>query len=272
MFIGLAGSGHLVVTPPTDGVRTVRSMTDLSEDRRLRLDGCFNLRDLGGFAATGGSTRWRRLFRSDALHGLTDDDLEHLAARGVRTIFDLRSPAELDRGRCPEHPAMAYWHVPMVREVPPPDATWAQPAGAAAGYMAILADAENCIRSLISALAEADVYGCVIHCSAGKDRTGIVTALLLGMLGVGDHDIIEDYAASGEAMEQMLAAWMSERTDARDVLAKYTPMLTAHPETMREFLARFREAHRSFADYAFAIGVADRLPLVRRHLIDPLPG
>jgi protein-tyrosine phosphatase len=244
-------------------------MTDLSEDRRLTLDGCFNFRDLGGYQAGNGVTRWRRLFRADALHGLTSDDLAHLAERGVRTILDLRSAAELERGRCPDHPALVYRHLPMMVEVPTPDESWAFPSGAAAGYMTMLSAAEDCVRIAITLVCDPGVYGCVIHCSAGKDRTGILTALLLGILGVRDQDIVDDYAASGEAMERMVAAWTAERPEARDVLEKYTPMLTAHPETMRAFLTSFRQQYGSFDGYARSIGVGEMLPELRRNIIEP---
>src|ERR687898_726545 len=94
---------HLRDACSTHATRTVSGVSAIEFDRAIRLDGVFNFRDMGGYAATDGrSVRWRTLFRSDGLGRLTDDDVETLRPFGLRTVVDLRTPREIDeRGRFP---------------------------------------------------------------------------------------------------------------------------------------------------------------------------
>jgi protein tyrosine/serine phosphatase len=109
----------------------------------------------------------------------------------------------------------------------------------------------------------------VIHCAAGKDRTGIVSAVLLGLLGVPDKDIVADYALSGGAMVRFLAWLRAEYPDAKDELERSSAaIVAAEPETMALFLQRFRSVHGSFEDYAESLGMISAATALRAALLE----
>ena len=85
----------------------------------------------------------------------------------------------------------------------------------------------------------------MFHCSAGKDRTGVLAALILAFLGVPDETIVEDYHLSGEAMVRLLERLKAEYPDNVDEVERFAPaVLKVVPETMEEFLAGLRSAVR----------------------------
>ena len=96
----------------------------------------------------------------------------------------------------------------------------------------------------------------MFHCSAGKDRTGILAAVLLGVLGVPDDTIVADYALSARAMQRLIEHYRQKYPDAGEQLARIAPaMVAAHPEAMATLLAGLRRDYGTFDDYAAAIGV-----------------
>lgn len=166
------------------------------EIRRLPFAGALNFRDIGGYReAGGGMTRWRAVYRSDSLHYLTDADLAAFDALGVKAVYDLRRPAETARFPGPRDHACL--------EIPSGDlATW--PAGSlqtrrdgedwlAADYVSILAGAAPVFGRLFSGLADDAKLPAVVHCLAGKDRTGLAIALLLTALGIDRGTVLDDY-------------------------------------------------------------------------------
>ena len=183
-------------------------------ERLIALEGAVNFRDLGGYAAGGGlRTRWRTLFRADGLGELTEADLAVLRDLGIRTVIDLRSGSELERGRfdVDAHP-VAFHHFPFIDELPdaqefdrrPGPARLAVPGdacGDAGGQ--ILAARWRCWPRPTRCPA-------VFHCTAGKDRTGVLSAIVLSLLGVDEPTVVADYALSGEAMQRL-----REKLDAR---------------------------------------------------------
>ena len=108
----------------------------------------------------------------------------------------------------------------------------------------------------------------MFHCSAGKDRTGVLAALLLGALGVPDETIVADYSLSRDAMERMLV-WLQERAPDPETLARFAPAIrAAEPVAMEVFLAGLREQFGSFDDYFSSLGVADAVTTLRATLLE----
>jgi protein-tyrosine phosphatase len=229
--------------------------------RRIDVEGCNNLRDLGGYPTEdGGRVRWRTLFRADALH--------HLSVSGVATlseelrigdVVDLRSSAEvaLD-GRGPlEGESVRFHHHPLFDgDVSPADRERAFGLSLGDMYYGMLDRARGPIARVLETLAGAEAPA-VFHCTAGKDRTGVVSAVILGLLGVRDEVIVADYAASREALDAIVERLMSSE-GYRDMWSHLPPdTLHADPETMASLLARVRAEFGSMRDYARAIGVAD---------------
>lgn len=242
-------------------------------ERQLALEGCFNFRDLGGYHTSDRRrVRWRRLFRADSLSRLTEADFEQLGAMGLRTVVDLRTPEEVaERGRVEwPVPGLTYHHLPMLDVLPPRDeyVEWSDPAFVAQRYGHMLATGGPAVAEVLGVLADADTHPAVIHCAAGKDRTGIISALVLGLLGVTDADIVADYVLSRANMTRMLTRIREERPDAAaEIEASAAAIVAAEPETMAAFLAQFRADHGSFEGYASGMGLSAAVGTLREALL-----
>ena len=165
-------------------------------DRRIALEGAVNFRDLGGYDAGDGlQTRWRTLFRADGLGELTETDITVLGELGIRTVIDLRSGSELERGRfdVEAHPA-AFHHFPFIEELPDAQDFDRRPGLLGTQYLEIVRDAGGQILAALEVLATPDALPAVFHCTAGKDRTGVLSAVLLSLLGVDEPTVVADYA------------------------------------------------------------------------------
>jgi protein-tyrosine phosphatase len=247
-------------------------MSAESYDRHLPFETVFNFRDLGGYAASDGRTvRWRTVFRADGLHRLAGADLDAFAVLGVHTVLDLRTHAELEeRGRIGargEVGAELQWHhFPLMDVHWDPD-SYDEALGAerylADRYLDMLETGASAIGGGLRIIADPDRTPLVFHCAAGKDRTGVLAALTLSLLGVPDDDVAADYALSALAVERFMA-WMSVNApEALEDLGKVPEAFTRSPvEAMLLFLADLRERFGSVEGYAEHVGV-DRPTLER---------
>lgn len=232
--------------------------------RLVALEAVHNFRDLGGYAtADGRHTVWRTLFRADGLYRLTPADVVALEPLGLRTVIDLRSAPELsERGRFPVdvHPVV-FHHFPII------DATWALADRPQHGrdedfliwaYQEMLTVGAPRFAAAFDALAEPDALPAVFHCAAGKDRTGLLAALLLGSFGVSHDDIVADYALTVEGMARFRAWAAHEWPEWFDRMATMPPAFTAAlPEAMRHIIEELSTRHGSIRNYVKSIGVSD---------------
>ena len=174
--------------------------------RRILLCGMENLRDLGGYPLAGrGSerfTRWGSLYRGDLPKQVTQADRQLLRELGITTVVDLRSKEEIERKPDPlaQELGIRYLHCPLAGDgrVPAPDEV-------PLSYME-MADGTGQMAGALRAIAEAP-QAVLFHCTAGKDRTGVVAALLFWLAGVSEEDILADYIVSGPYLQQMLRAY-----------------------------------------------------------------
>jgi protein-tyrosine phosphatase len=240
--------------------------------RLIDLEGCLNFRDLGGYpAADGRSVRWRRVFRSDALHLLTARDVARIRDElGVRDVIDLRSSAEVrseGQGPLAEH-AVRFHHVPLFdAEVRSEDRERAAQITLADRYVFLAELAGERIAQVVRLLADAETPA-VYHCAAGKDRTGVISALLLGLLGVADEVIVADYVATRENLGAIVDRLRSLEGYRAMLDALPPDTMHAEPETMLEFLARLRASHDSIEAYARHVGLAgDAIDRLRDRLL-----
>lgn len=243
-------------------------------NRIIDLSGCLNFRDLGGYpTADGRALRWRQVFRSDALHHLTRQDVARLRDElGIGDVIDLRSSAELrteGRGAL-AHEAIRFHHVPLydgetARGAPSREMDLAE-------RYALLADfAQRPIAAVIDTLAATDSPS-VYHCAAGKDRTGVVSAILLSLLGVPDEVIVADYAATQENLDAIIERLMSTEGYHGMLSALPPDTLHAEPQTMRSFLARMRATHGSIEAYSRTAGAsAETIKRLRDRLLTDEP-
>ena len=241
--------------------------------RALNFDGCVNFRDLGGYRTVDGlEVGWRRLFRADGLHRLTEADRAQLIDLGVATVIDLRTVDEAEqRGRFPvaEVP-VRYVDLPLFDVLPTTEemSAWREASYVASRYGLMVTDGAPALTGAFAALASRDSLPAVFHCSAGKDRTGVLSALVLAFLGVPDEAIVEDYALSGPAMERLLEQIKAEYPDSVEEVERYAPaMLQVLPETMEEFLASLRAEYGSYDALADTLGVAESVATLRRTVL-----
>jgi protein-tyrosine phosphatase len=238
-------------------------------DPPVTFDALFNFRDLGGYETVlGARTRANRVFRSDGLHRCTADDLRRLAQIGIARVVDLRTARERTDDGCFDHrhPSIDYRHVPILDEV---GGIAGASADTASGDVPLLATYRHIVTLRGARVVEAlhsivTADGPVVfHCTAGKDRTGIVAALALAAVGVPDDTIVEDYARSAAAMQQ-LVAWYQQNRDG-DVTGaalgdeRAARLLGADPEWMRTVLDEIRADHGTVRRYLIASGATPSL-------------
>lgn len=236
--------------------------------RRVDFEGSFNFRDLGGWrTGDGRAVRWGRLFRADSVHLLTAADVERAVEElGIRTMVDLRSDAEIAAGGegalAPlvddrQHlPVTAYGVAAIDAPRPAPGTADRSPTRMFELYVAMLAVSGPAIARAVERFASADALPGVFFCAAGKDRTGVLAAVVLGAVGVRDEDIIEDYALTGASMEQVIGRFAS-LPGAPEIYREHPPShFGPYAETMDRLLAHVRETHGSFAAYLRANGVS----------------
>jgi protein-tyrosine phosphatase len=208
-----------------------------------------NFRDVGGAAVVDGRhVRTGRLFRSDTLTKLSGSDVDAFDRLGIRTVIDLRRPTEVEEfGRIADAVDRRYINIS------PQHRLWdGTPYDEIAGPSRFLADRYHelthegaaDIGEVIATLAEATTESTLVHCFAGKDRTGVVIALTLAIVGVGVDAIADDYALSND--------W-AERFVGHDDLARH--WIFAPREAMTVFLAELVDAYGSVEGYLATTGV-----------------
>jgi protein-tyrosine phosphatase len=234
------------------------------EDRFVDLDGAFNVRDLGGLpTSAGGTTRSGVMFRSDALHHLAPAAVDRLVDFGIRTVIDLRSAVELERtGRGPLEATRIGWlHAPLTHGDAATGAVL--PPALADGdlgrhYVESLAARTETLAEVITHLADPDNLPAVFHCTAGKDRTGMVAALVLSLVGVPDAVIVHDYTLTDDRMHLVM-----ERIRAASALIPEatTPIpagvARAEATSMEKFLVALRANYGSAEGWARTAGITD---------------
>lgn len=246
----------------------------------IDLDGLVNLRDVGGMhTVDGDKIKTGRLLRSDNLQSLTESDIAELLRYGLTDVVDLRSTIEVGSegpGPLTARPEVTIHHHSMFREGDP-DVTENQPAdkvGAAPGealpwidlepsvqvedtstsyYLSYLADRPDSVLASLRHIAEAK-GATLVHCAAGKDRTGTVVALALSIAGADRAEIVADYAASTERVEGIVARLSGSKTYAENLRGR--PMSSHHtrPETMEHFLGYLESEHGGVLPYLQTIG------------------
>jgi len=227
-------------------------MTGL-DGRHIELAGVLNLRDVGSYPVTGGGcVRWRALLRSDALHQLDRGGQDVLAGLDLRTVVDLRTPPETRAA-----PSMLdglgarVTHVSILR-----GDLQALPLELEAIYRYMIVDCADAVAEAIRALCAADSLPALVHCSAGKDRTGIVIALVLAVLGVPDEVIAADYALSSRYLDPDSTAAIGQLQASTGLGESLTrPLLVSPPALILDVLTWVRAAGGSVDGYLLDHGL-----------------
>jgi protein tyrosine/serine phosphatase len=240
--------------------------------RAVEFTNVFNFRDLGGYRTADGATvRWRRLYRADDLAHLDAEDHERFAELGIRTVVDLRRPNEIkELGRVPETAGVAYHHVHLVHpkwQLKQFQNTAERTEFVIERYREMADLSADGFGQALQLIADADRAPLVFHCIAGKDRTGILAALTLSLLGVSDDDVIEDYHLSELAEARAWERYTQVRRP--DLLGVVRAYETSPRAAMAGFLADLRAQHGSVQNYAASVGLtAADIATMKAHLLD----
>jgi protein-tyrosine phosphatase len=226
-------------------------------ERRVELQGAFNFRDLGGLATVQGATvSLGRVFRSDALHRLTAADAAVLEGLGIARVFDLRSRRELQQDGIGDFVGVRHIHAPLVEvTLSPfdPEIDWGR-VDLRTRYVEMLELGGTAIRMVIEATTDED-GPLVFHCTGGKDRTGVVAAVLLRALGVSDETIVEDYALSEVYLRSFLDDFRRDLVRQRFAPEVVGYLTSSPPERMRATLRELDRRWGSTEAYLAWIGV-----------------
>jgi protein tyrosine/serine phosphatase len=242
-----------------------------SYPRNLGFSATYNFRDVGGYIGLDGrEVRWRRLFRSDALHRLGEADASAFAALGVRTVIDLRRPFEIEKyGRIADRHGLDYRnvvvdHVDWEEVEHPSDVDHER--WLADRYLNFAEDGRDGLLGALRVIADPGRAPVIVHCMAGKDRTGTVCALTLALLGVSDGDIASDYALTTSAMKPLTDYLLEKNPEA---VRGNEHMFDSPPGAMLTFLDDLRALHGSVEGFAREIGLTDaEIASMRTHLLD----
>ncbi|GAB3305742.1 tyrosine-protein phosphatase [Geodermatophilus aquaeductus] len=253
---------------------TSTSPDDLRTGRWLRLDGTTNTRDLGGLPTTdGGTTAFGRVLRSDNLQTLSDDDVRRLVEDlHLRDVIDLRTTAEVlleGRGPLRAVEGVTHRHFSLLPErghhtdvfaveedeVPELPTGWAETLlprqtteadevepPAVRSYLGYLHHRPENVLAALRTIASGD-GAAVVHCAAGKDRTGVVAMFTLAAAGVPDEEIVADYAMTADVIDALVAKLRQSPTYAEDMTRREVAVHTPRAETMRRLLEILGERH-----------------------------
>jgi protein tyrosine/serine phosphatase len=233
--------------------------------RSLVWDGCVNVRDLGGLPTVDGAvTRSGEIVRADSVRRLSDAGWAAAGEFGIRTVLDLRFHEELEADP-PRDLPFDVVHLSLLGD-PDPE-YWADLDRRAAAlgddvaatrlvYGEQLTEHAQRFAEAVRIVADASSGGVLVHCTGGKDRTGLVSALLLRLAGVGTAEIGADYALSEANLAERHARWLADAAD--DAERERLRRISVTPAAAMEFVVEDLERrHGSVAGYLRAGGVGD---------------
>lgn len=244
-------------------------------DRSLILEGSWNVRDIGGLETRDGRrVKTGQIYRSGALSELTPAGMEQLSALGVQIVCDMRSMEEITIApdRLPE--SIRHFHDPLDTEDNQLERLLSilfyrrhLKKMLPRMYTEVMIDRNaRLIGDILRRLAEPENRPAIIHCSAGKDRTGVLIALLLGLLDVPESDIIADYTQTNLAYDHIseLAAKLLQRIAFLGVRPRHIqPLIVADPAVMQITLDHVRTTYGSIRDYLLNAAGLDEATLQR---------
>lgn len=256
----------------TSGTVYVNMMQSAAHGRRLKWDACYNTRDLGGFRTVDGrSIRRQALVRSDNLSRLTAAGWQTLMAYGIRTVLDLRTTWERTFELSPflhhKDSPVQYLHVPFLTDEHA--LGWPDTSSIEEDYILMLQEAQDGVRSIVQALGQAEDGGVLFYCHSGKDRTGLIAALVLAVLGVPPDEVADDYAQSLDCLRPLQDEWLKNGPGERAEREEADLKFTSRPETMKIVLQHLEAEYGGVQGYMEKAGVSNAdVERLRHRLIE----
>jgi len=234
----------------------------ITAERRIPLSGSVNFRDLGGYqTADGRRVKWGRIFRSDSLARLTEDDRIYLKDMGIKTVCDFRSPAEVEEGpdRLPEDGSINYVNLPIYdKEFAPThnleqlrkgDASWLEDDFFIKSYIRNIDHFGPAWGTVFNCLVDDQNRPLVFHCTGGKDRAGQFAALLLLALGVPDETVIYDHGLTNVYIAGLVERIYARFADSGVPREKLELWFTASKPGIMGLIDHLYSAYGSPAEY-----------------------
>lgn len=244
--------------------------------QQLAIQGTYNIRDLGGISVSDGrSIKPNVVLRSGNLDKLPPTSQQVLIDYGVKTIIDLRDEWEVEHyPNIFEHSEQVQYHnLPLIGDKLSNDETWKSETknytDLAELYINYIEGCKTQIGKIISTLSESQ-SATIIHCHAGKDRTGIILALVLELIGVSDDDIAGDYALSRENIEHLVQEWRAYTIENNGDLEQLEKDADSLPETILKMLDYIQIEYETVERYLVDCGVSKvQLEQIRTNLVQP---
>ncbi len=227
----------------------------VSPCRRLHLQGTYNTRDLGGFPCKVGVTRFGVFLRSDNPLALTPEDFDALQRYGIANSLDLRSEAERKNEPSSLHTCTAFstFHVSLSDVLAIPNYEGDTPGSMAGLYLSLLDTCGTQLAEVLRILLHTS-GGTLYHCAVGKDRTGVVSMLLLALVGVSEEDIVADYTVSDIYMHKVSTAFLKHAQENNLPEAQHPYRAHSRAISMWRTLRHLEETYGGAQSYCKHIG------------------
>lgn len=242
----------------------------MKQVRRLPLDGAYNVRELGGYAiGKNAATAWQCFLRSDGISELTKADIKYLKEYGVKAVLDLRSNAEVQMqpDKMKDDEDIEYIHISFmleeIKDVTKVDPTKASSSFTLGDFYTQLLKNKNQVKAIMESIASVKDGIVLFHCSAGKDRTGVVAMLLLGLMGVERQDIITNY-------EQTFTNLNHDDKFKEELKAKqeYAKFMGSNPKEIEKAILYIEDNYDSYEDYLLSCDISKEvLNLIKNKFI-----
>lgn len=230
---------------------------------QLEIEGTYNIRDLGGFPVAGGSTTRRRTFiRAGGLDLLPLSSQQQLIDYGVKTVIDLRDEWEVQQfpNVFAESTTVKFLNLPVIGNHFSHSETWKEETQdydlLDELYCKFIDRCQIQIGAIISTIAES-MPTIVFHCYAGKDRTGIITALLLGFVGVSDDLIAKDYSQTNLNITHLIEQWREYAVQHEQDMQRFEVDIGSETTTILRMLNYIKLRYGNVTDYLRVCGVTD---------------
>ena len=225
--------------------------------------GTYNVRDLGGYKTEDGHrTKSHTLIRAGNLDKLPEASQQQLIAYGIKTVIDIRDEWEVAHypNAFADSPHVTYLNIPLLGDALSNDDAWQKDTAdydrLSDLYITYLEGCKRQIAAILTTIANQDMPT-VFHCHAGKDRTGIIAALLLSMSGVSVEDIATDYSLSDQHIQHLITEWRQYAVANGQDMEEFARKTASRPETMVEMMDYLNRTYGSTRDYLRSCGISD---------------
>jgi protein-tyrosine phosphatase len=234
----------------------------MTAERRVPLEGAVNFRDIGGYKTIDGrEVKWGKVFRSDGLARLTEQDHQTMMQMGIERVFDFRTKAEVAEApdKLPEDGSIVHVNLPVTHgkfdfvdamaRLKKGDSSWLTPDFMVNGYIRNIEDYAEVWGEVINCVADPKGPAILFHCTGGKDRTGTCAALILLMLGVDEETVVKDHQLSNTYIAGMLSGINKLIASYGVDPDKLVPYLTAPLDCIHALIDHIRNNYGSASDY-----------------------